>query len=317
MIRGLAFSPDDNGKVLLSGAQDQTGRLWDVATGRPLGTPMDTGEMVWRAVFAPQGKLLLQGSSGVSVWDRATRRLLYRCKQEGAALALHPDGRTFLVVSNKRAQFWDLATGKPSAPAVNVDGEPQALTIRPDGRVLLVLWEEGRFGVWDLETRRFLRTWPRPRRGFSGFCAALSPDGQVLLTGGDTEYAQFWDVATGRAKGPPLLHRAPVVGFSPDGRTAITCGGFSGEVRLWDVATAKPLGLPLWHPSAVFSFAFRADGRVLALGGNQLYLWPMPEPLAGSVESIRQRIEALTGLEIDADGAIRELDPDALRQRRQ
>ncbi len=37
-VLSVAFSPD--GKTILTGSQDKTARLWDAATGRPIGPPM-------------------------------------------------------------------------------------------------------------------------------------------------------------------------------------------------------------------------------------------------------------------------------------
>ena len=181
------------------------------------------------------------------------------------------------------------------------------MKLRPTGEALLVLDDGARVGVWDLEAGRFLRTWPHPRPGYGGFTAALSPDGTVLLTGGETQSAQLWDVATGKPKGAPLPHRASTLAFSPDGRTAATCGGWPRQVRLWDVATARALGAPLWHGERVYPLAFRPDGRLLAVGGSVSHLWQLPDPAAGDADALRRRMESLTGLQLDADGAIREL----------
>ena len=37
-VHAVAFSPD--GKTVLTGSNDNTARLWDAATGQPIGTPM-------------------------------------------------------------------------------------------------------------------------------------------------------------------------------------------------------------------------------------------------------------------------------------
>src|SRR5262249_53892428 len=72
----VAFSPD--GKTILTGCEDSTARLWNAATGQPIGEPMRHEGAVWAVAFSPDGRTVLTGS-----WDRTAR-------------------------------LWDAATGKPA-----------------------------------------------------------------------------------------------------------------------------------------------------------------------------------------------------------
>jgi WD40 repeat protein len=71
-VASLAFSP--NGETVVSGAGDQTVKLWDVETGRERATLLGHTDRVMAAAFSPDGTLLVTGGLDhtVRLWRTAT-----------------------------------------------------------------------------------------------------------------------------------------------------------------------------------------------------------------------------------------------------
>jgi WD40 repeat protein len=336
------FSP--NGKTVLACARVDQWRLWDTVTGKPRSEVLEQEAHIQCAAFSPDGKLLLTGSRRyptTGAKERAEARLRDAAtgkpvgpslRHQGICLvALSPDGRRALTAGDDRTvRVWDTATGKAISEPLRHQEIVQVALFSPDGRTVFTAGSAESIGnrgpateisLWEVATGK--RRGRPLRNAGEVSTAALSPDGRTIVAGGRGG-GRLWDTATGLPVGDPLgrvgsqdFERAlDQVAFSPDG--AIIFGEGSGWVRSWDAATGKPLGQPLPR-GAPGVWAVSPDGKTLLQGaeGPDPYarLWRVPGPLEGNPADIQLWIEVNTGLELDAGGAVVDLDAAAWRQR--
>jgi WD40 repeat protein len=98
---------------------------------------------------------------------------------------------------------------------------------------------------------------------------AVSPDGKLLVTGGEDRAARVWDVTSGKQMRELIGHKGAVgsVALSPDGKRVLTAG--TPDVRLWDLQSGKLLRTLLSNPMSARYALFAGGGRVVMAGGGE------------------------------------------------
>jgi WD40 repeat protein len=274
----VAFSPD--GRRIVSSAPGRVDenkkwipcevKVWDVAAGREtLAIP----QSCWfvHVTVSPDGKRLAAGGDDgtVTVWDAVSGKRLWRIQPfERAASA---------------PRIWDTL-------------------YCPDGKRLICREQMGRVKMLDADDgKTVFNMGEQDRIGF----LALSPDGSLLVAGGETRDLVAWDATAGRErtlfkKGRnelPVDHHFPYpflhcAAFSKNGKWLATGSGRGpgyymrvgkghaklgpgrGTVHIWETRTGENVLVIEDLPLPIDSVSFSPDGRrLVGADGKTVTFW--------------------------------------------
>jgi WD40 repeat protein len=309
----VAFSPDN--RTVMVASSDGPVRQWDLATGKPVGPPLQLAK-VSGVAFSPDGKRFVTGTrpGQVQFWDTATARPVGRpfpAPAGATRVALSKDGRMLVVgCADGKVQSWDVVSRRPRGRTVNSGANFADLALSPDGRTLLTWVADRVLGgktlkVWDVASGRRVLSALK-----SANVIAFSPDGKTALVGSgelseNRGEARFYSTATWEPFGLPLPHNNMVayVAFAPDGRLAVTGTG-RGVIRFWDVALTRPLGPPLHYPG-LCALGFQPDGRTaIAVNPSGFRSFRVPAAVTAPPERLRLWAQTVTGFRMDAGGGV-------------
>ncbi|KAH3763179.1 transcription initiation factor TFIID subunit [Pelomyxa schiedti] len=196
-VYATSFTPDN--KWLLSCSEDNTVRLWSLATHTNVVCYKGHQAPVWDVQFSPLGFYFATASHDrtARLWTTnqyAPIRIFVGHLSDVNIVRFHPNVNYVLTgSSDKTIRMWEVSTGTCVRIMAAHTHSVGALAVSPEGRIIASAADDGDIILWDLGTSQRIKTL-HSGSNTPVYSLDFSAEGTLLASGGADGAVRLWDV---------------------------------------------------------------------------------------------------------------------------
>jgi WD40 repeat protein len=278
---------------LASGGDENTIRLWNLATGVETGSLVGKFSSVNALCALPDGRLAsATDGDSIQLWDLVTSASTFLEGHSGSvrALCVLPDGRLASGAQDKTIRLWDPATATETACFRGHLHWIRALCALPDGR-LVSGSNDSTIRLWDPVTASEVDCFKGHSDTVHTLCVLR--DGRLVSASQDNTI-RLWNLENGTESARLEKDFDCTLCVLRDGRLAVAAD--DNTIRLWDpVPAAEPGTRVVGHAFSINALCVLPDGRLASASDDKtIRLWdPAREAATARLEGHSHSVNAL------------------------
>ncbi len=277
------------GGLLVTGGEDTTVRVWDVASARQLRLFQGHMTRVTAVAARSDGKQVASASEdgAIRIWDLNTEdehQAFSEATDSLWAVAFSPDGKRVASAGADRIiRVYNPETGKRETVLEGAKAPITSLCFLPDSNRLVAAGGDQVVVVWDVNTGK--RVQELAGHNSAILAAAATDDGKRVVTGSADRTVRGFDLDANKSVWVWSGRSAVCSVAIRKGGKHVAAGLADGTLVVLNVPDGSPTGAPkevssqTAHVAGVASLAFSRDGsRLASVGGDgSLRVWTVAD----------------------------------------
>jgi len=272
-ITDIDFNPD--GSRFVASSEDQTISVWETKTGEERARLLGHSVGVWYASFTTDGKGLVSVSNtgNVRTWNVQKFELEHGIrghKNFVYSVDHHPTQPIFLSSSwDGTARLWDSNTGEQlDLFDHGRDVVVNHVRFHPNGKWFMTICRTNHAQLWDLGSRKIIKSWSFISDDWRDGRGSFSPDGSLFAMGGRHPYVIKIHENSLPERLTDQSKFVSDMAFSTSGDllvAAIDDESNPASLQFWSTKDLKPIDfdLPDLRDNRFTRLAFHPSGRIL------------------------------------------------------